>query len=252
MRKYMISSIMSLLYLLAVMTAPVYAEAPKTINYQGVLFDDVGAVDGDIEMTFAIYDQATGGTALWSETLTVPVDNGKYSVILGKTTPIDLPDARQYWLGITVGTDEEMTPRVEMTSVMYSLFPEGPPGPPGPVGPEGPQGPAGPAGPEGPQGPAGPAGPQTLASGKVYMRSALRQLTHNNEMGHVTAYCDAGDIALSGGYRWITVSQWDYVRTVRSVRVGENGWNVAMHIEQVAGCNGTCEFEVQVYCWDNP
>lgn len=94
-------------------------------------------------MTFAIYDQAMGGTALWNETLTVDVDHGKYSVILGKTDPIDLPDAKPYWLGITVGTDDEMIPRVEMTSVMYSLFPEGQQGPPGPAGPPGPPGPKG-------------------------------------------------------------------------------------------------------------
>ena len=102
-------------------------------------------------MTFAIYDDSTSTdpvNKLWSETHTaISVKDGKYSVILGKTDPIDLTETKPYWLGITVGTDAEMTPRIEMTSVMYSLFPEGPPGP------EGPQGPAGPQGPEGPPGP---------------------------------------------------------------------------------------------------
>jgi len=149
MRKSIMSSVVSVLCLLAVMTVVAYAQAPQTINYQGVLLDSVGlAVDGEVEMTFAIYDQADGVVApLWSETRMVNVEHGKYSVILGKTTPITLPAAKPYWLGITVGTDDEMIPRVEMTSVMYSLFPEGLQGPAGPAGPKGDQGEQGPQGP---------------------------------------------------------------------------------------------------------
>ena len=136
MRKHYISRVVSVLCLLAVMSVPADAQVPQTINYQGVLMEKIGGVeypvDGEVTMTFAIYDQAENGTSLWEETLTIDVENGKYSVILGKTdgNPIDLTDtgAIPYWLGITVGTDAEMEPRVEMTSVMYSLFPEDQPG----------------------------------------------------------------------------------------------------------------------------
>ncbi len=159
MRKSMIWSIVSVLCLLASMAVPAYAQAPQTINYQGMLFDDVGAVDGNIDMTFVMYDQAVGGVALWSETHTVDVDHGKYSVILGKMEPIDLPEAKPYWLGITVAPDvDEMIPRIEMTSVLYSLFPQAQPGPPGPQGEQGPPGPTGDKGDRGDIGPAGPQG----------------------------------------------------------------------------------------------
>ncbi len=171
MRKYMFSCVLSVLCLLAVLSVPAYAEALQTINYQGVLMEKIDDVElpvhGEVTMTFAIYDTDTGGTPLWSETLTVDVVNGKYSVILGKgeDNPIDLTDtgAIPYWLGITMGTDDEMEPRVEMTSVMYSLFPEGsagPPGPPGPVGPAGPKGDQGDPGPAGPKGDPGDPGPE--------------------------------------------------------------------------------------------
>jgi hypothetical protein len=51
-----------------------------------------------------------------------------------------------------------MTPRIEMASVMYSLFPEGQTGTQGPKGEKGDKGDPGLAGPQGPAGPPGPAG----------------------------------------------------------------------------------------------
>jgi hypothetical protein len=109
-----------------VLTGTGYAQVPKKINYQGFLEDSMGIpVDGEIRMTFAIYDTATGGDSLWSETRTVEVDNGRYSVILGEIEPIVLKKAKPYWLGITIETkpgSKELTSRVEITSVMYALF----------------------------------------------------------------------------------------------------------------------------------
>ncbi len=161
MRKSMLLwNVVSLVCLLAVMSVNGYAQAPQTINYQGVLLDAFGLpVNDTVAMSFVIYDASEGGTPLWNEDhAAVSVTDGKYSVILGKTVPIDLSAAQPYWLEITVN-GEPMTPRIEMTSVMYSLFPEGPQGPAGPQGPTGPTGPQGPAGPTGPQGERGPAGP---------------------------------------------------------------------------------------------
>jgi hypothetical protein len=130
MRKF-IWSFVSVLCLLAIMTVPGDAQPPQIINYQGILLDEWGSpVTDTVKMIFAIYDVSEGGTPLWSETLdAVSVEDGKYSVILGKTVPIALTKSKPYWLGITVGDDTEMEPRIEMTSVMYSLFPGGLPGP---------------------------------------------------------------------------------------------------------------------------
>ncbi len=111
------------LVLLAPLTAP--AAVPQTINYQGYITDPSGsAVSGTGDVTFSIYDVATSGTALWSETQSVTIYNGVYSVVLGSVdtsgNPLDLPFDTQYWLGVTVGTDSEMTPRQKFAAVPYA------------------------------------------------------------------------------------------------------------------------------------
>jgi hypothetical protein len=100
--------------------------APRLINYQGVLADDVGApVTGTHNLTFAIYpDSAQGTQSLWTETHTaVAFDNGVFNVILGATTAMPdtlfIGDIR--WMGIQVDTDLEMTPRMRITSVPWAL-----------------------------------------------------------------------------------------------------------------------------------
>ena len=94
-----------------------YAAIPETINYQGYLTDSDGVpLDGPVAMVFSLYDVSTGGTALWSESQNVSVNNGIYSVILGTGTPIlgslgALGFDKPYYLGIRVGSDSEMIPR---------------------------------------------------------------------------------------------------------------------------------------------
>ena len=66
-------------------------------------------------MVFTIYNVSTsGGTPLWTETHSVTVSQGVYSVILGEGStpnPINLPFDTTYYLGVQVGADPEMTPR---------------------------------------------------------------------------------------------------------------------------------------------
>ena len=160
-----VASLLCLIYLTAGIVTPGFTQVPKKINYQGVLTDSLGVpVDGIFQMIFAIYDVATDVSPLWSETRAVDVTNGKYSVMLGGSVPIALTEAKPYWLEITV-EGEKMTPRVEIASVLYTLFPEeadGPQGPPGPQGPQGEPGPQGPQGETGPQGIQGDPGPQGI------------------------------------------------------------------------------------------
>jgi len=100
------------------------AQIPNTLNYQGVLTGSDGKpiADGLYQLTFKLYDQATGGTAMWSETQAAQVSKGVFSVLLGKTTSLaNIPFDKPYWLGITVGNGSEMTPRVELGASAYSL-----------------------------------------------------------------------------------------------------------------------------------
>ncbi|MBI5361185.1 MAG: tail fiber domain-containing protein [Planctomycetes bacterium] len=99
-----------------------FATPPQTINFQGKLYNSSGTeIDSTVSMTFKIYDVATGGTALWTETQNVTVTDGVYSVILGSSTVITLAFDTQYYLGIKVGADSEMTPRYQLASVPYTF-----------------------------------------------------------------------------------------------------------------------------------
>jgi hypothetical protein len=79
-------------------------------------------------MIFRLYDAATGGTPLWSEQWTgsngVRVSDGLFNVMLGSLTPLPISQFTNYpslFLGITVGTDDEMAPRVQLGSVPFAV-----------------------------------------------------------------------------------------------------------------------------------
>ena len=99
------------------------AQVPKTISYQGVLTDASGTVvpDGNYNLTFKLYDVATGGTALWAEGQLVAVSKGIFNVILGSVAPLNLPFNKPYYLGVTVGAGAELSPRMPLTSSGYSF-----------------------------------------------------------------------------------------------------------------------------------
>ncbi|MFQ5854547.1 MAG: hypothetical protein ACE5LU_02730 [Anaerolineae bacterium] len=99
---------------------------PALISYQGRLLDGAGdpVADGPYTMIFRLYDVATGGAPLWTETKSVTVAGGLFTTLLGDTTALDLGifDGRDLWLGVQVGADPEMTPRQRIVSVPYAIF----------------------------------------------------------------------------------------------------------------------------------
>ncbi len=110
------------LALLAV-TGVAWAQVPATLSYQGVLHDGAGSIvaDGDYDITFKIYDVASGGAALWTEVQSVSVQGGIFSVTLGSSTAIDIGFDEPYWLGVTLESAPEFTPRRELTATAYSI-----------------------------------------------------------------------------------------------------------------------------------
>jgi len=108
-------------WLLIVQAIP--AQVPSTLGYQSVLFDGSGVVvaDGTYSITFKLYDAATGGTALWTETQSVATSSGVFNAILGSATSLNLPFDTQYWLGISVEGGAELSPRVQLTASPYSF-----------------------------------------------------------------------------------------------------------------------------------
>ncbi|MDD1749128.1 MAG: hypothetical protein LUO89_04560, partial [Methanothrix sp.] len=98
------------------------AAIPQKMNYQGYLTSAAGVpVNGTVQMVFSIYNVPSGGTELWTETQNVAVTHGVYNVEFGEVTPVNLAFDVQYYLGIKVGTDPEMTPRIPLTSVGYAF-----------------------------------------------------------------------------------------------------------------------------------
>ena len=115
-------TIISITLLLAILPATAHTAIPQKINYQGYLTDPQGtAIDGTVSIVFSIYSQASGGTALWAETQTVTVTDGVFNADLGNTTTLNLPFDTPYYLGTTIGSDSEMTPRQPLTSVGYAF-----------------------------------------------------------------------------------------------------------------------------------
>jgi len=98
---------------------------PSMMNYQGVLSDPTTGdpvPDGDYEISFALYDVESGGSALWTEAQTVPVENGLFNVLLGSVDALSADDfTGTTYLGVKVGEDAEMTPRQQIISVPYAI-----------------------------------------------------------------------------------------------------------------------------------
>ncbi|MFC1725635.1 hypothetical protein ACFL4T_08405 [candidate division KSB1 bacterium] len=99
------------------------AQVPDIISYQGILKDSDGMLvcTGTYSLTFKIYDSGSSGTELWTETQSVNISNGVCNVELGSVSTLDISFDRQYWLGITINSGTELTPRTKLMSVPYSL-----------------------------------------------------------------------------------------------------------------------------------
>ncbi|HEY0703294.1 MAG TPA: hypothetical protein VGD60_11045, partial [Candidatus Acidoferrales bacterium] len=100
---------------------------PRLVQFNGTLKDAAARpVAGVASVTFAIYAEQDGGTALWSETQNVIADaSGHYNALLGGATPAGMPaelfgTGQSRWLGVTIARQPEM-PRVLLASVPYAL-----------------------------------------------------------------------------------------------------------------------------------
>ncbi len=92
------------------------------INFQGKLVTPTGTnvADGSYSVVFSIYNVASAGSNLWTETQTLTVTNGIFQVNLGSVTTLPASidfNTDNIYLGIKVGADAEMTPRIQFTSV---------------------------------------------------------------------------------------------------------------------------------------
>ncbi len=108
---------------------------PQLINYQGELMDkNTGQpLDGvSVDLTFSFYGDETGATPLYLTVVqeNVQVTDGMYNVLIGSGTVTEGDESTisgvfqnhsEVWMGVEVGDDGEMTPRVRISSVPYAM-----------------------------------------------------------------------------------------------------------------------------------
>jgi len=103
------------------------AAAPRVLKISGVLLDaSAKPVNGEVEVTFALYKQEGDEEPLWTETQRLIADErGGYTALLGATQASGIPaevfrsdEAR--WLGVQV-QGQVQQPRTLLVSVPYAL-----------------------------------------------------------------------------------------------------------------------------------
>ena len=118
------SLVCALVFLWVAHQGPTAAQVPRTLNYQGYLASPGGTpVNATVSMQLKLYIVDTGGAPVYGETQSVTVTNGLFNALIGTVTPIPgtvLFD-QQYFLGITIDSDAEMTPRRPLTASPYAL-----------------------------------------------------------------------------------------------------------------------------------
>jgi len=108
--------------IIAILASMLVFAIPDSLTLQGKLTDLAGsAQQGTFNFSFKIYDSFTEGNVLWrDDDRNVTTDaNGIYDVILHNLSALNF--SAQYYLGITVRTDNESTPRINLTSSPYSF-----------------------------------------------------------------------------------------------------------------------------------
>ena len=102
--------------------------APAFLPIQGFLTTAADVpVDGATNLTIALYTSETGGAATYTETQSVDVQDGYFTLYLGDVTPLPLTTFRDrgtLYVGIRVGAEAEMAPRAQLGSVPYAAFAE--------------------------------------------------------------------------------------------------------------------------------
>ena len=93
------------------------AAAEKPVAVQGLAVDSKGIPlsDGERIITFNIYDSPDGEAPIWSEQQSVAIQNGIFKANLGMVNSLQLAFDQPYWLGITIGEGQELSPRMYFT-----------------------------------------------------------------------------------------------------------------------------------------
>lgn len=122
MLKYLVPAALVMSTMLAPPVLPL--PSPSWISYQGYLTDNAGVpLDSTYILVFRIYVDTLTSTHLWLEEDTVAIDNGKFSLYLGRNNPLvaGLFGDTSRWLGITIiPFAGELKPRTRLVTSPYA------------------------------------------------------------------------------------------------------------------------------------
>lgn len=132
MRGWLFTSRLARGFLVLLLLVPMtLADPPRLIRFEATLADAAGVpLSGLHDVTFDVYDQATGGVLLWTDAWTLDLASGRVDVLLGSADPPNpIPDALfvapDRWIQVTVQPSGEsasvLEPRQRLVSVPYSL-----------------------------------------------------------------------------------------------------------------------------------
>ena len=100
-------------------------QPPATVLYQGYLTDVHGEalVDGPYEIIFRLYDQEETGIVFWTETRTVDVTGGTFSLHLGQENSLEQVDfSIARFLSLELQGEAETAERTQLSAVPFSLL----------------------------------------------------------------------------------------------------------------------------------
>jgi hypothetical protein len=103
------------------------AAAAPSITFQGRLLDPASGQpkpDGSYNLAFRLYTVAGGGTSIWNETQAVTTVKGAFAVLLGSVSALNPAhfNGQELWIGVTAGSDAEMSPRQKVGYVPYAIY----------------------------------------------------------------------------------------------------------------------------------
>jgi len=97
---------------------------PTALHFSGQLNTSGGNFTGTVNVTFAFYPTDSAQEVLWTDTLSTTVSNGRFHALLGTDANNLIPATAyvydQLHLGVAVGTDNEMSPRIRVASVPFA------------------------------------------------------------------------------------------------------------------------------------
>jgi hypothetical protein len=115
------NAIVASLLLFIVAVAPVSAQAPDSLSFQGFVTDP-GGIPIDTPGVTVIFTLYEGSAPVWSETQpSIAIVGGVFNVLLGSVMPLDtVRFNRPLSLGIKVGDDSEISPRTALAAAAYA------------------------------------------------------------------------------------------------------------------------------------